>query len=34
MTIITNHEVQEVKTASEGKKLLVAVNMETKRRWK
>jgi mycothione reductase len=30
MTIYTNHEVQETKTASKGKKMLVAINRETK----
>jgi mycothione reductase len=32
VTIITNHEVQEAKTASKGKKTLVAVNRETKKK--
>jgi mycothione reductase len=32
MTIYTNHEVQEAKTTSKGKKMLIAVNRETKKR--
>jgi len=32
LTIYTNHEVQEAKRASKGKKMLVAVNRETKKK--